>query len=106
MKTNMNVEQIVVVMVNAIVGVYVFPVMSAPISSIFYFNCTGRKFSSVCVDSKLCRPKWRAGDEESIARQAGSEELHVSAAHTQDALPIWINVIPPHSCCIIFPSLF
>jgi len=68
--------------------------MSVPISSSFYFNCTGRKFSSVCVDSKLCRPKWRAGDEESIARQAGSEELHVSAAHTQDALPIWINVIP------------
>jgi len=69
--------------------------MSVPIASNFYFNCTGRKFSSVCVDSKLCRPKWRAGDEESIARQAGSGELHVSAAHTQDALPIWINVIPP-----------
>jgi len=85
-------------MVNVIAGVMDFmfiPVMSVPISSNFYFNCTGRKFSSVCVDSKLCRPKWRAGDEESIARQAGSEELHVSAAHTQDALPIWINVIPP-----------
>jgi hypothetical protein len=69
--------------------------MSVPNSSNFCFNCTGRKFSSVCVESKLCRPKWRAGDEESIASEAGSEELHVSAAHTQDALPIWINVISP-----------